>query len=422
MKSHSDKEPVIKAELSQLISDIETCYNQLHANNSLDLLLPTNLKGRSLGTYASLIQFISTWSRISKGKLRTYTQNEIDAEKKLINLSNEFHGIVALYMCSGNQITNRTGDQTLTDITQDILNKKLAYYKENSTKFRASYDQRDKGVMLACFDHTVCEYPQYFYDNMEEALKYQIRSESSFIALIRSVLNIIARVENSKLRHSYWKGNKVEITEKLGTVIKELIENTEWWSKTAFNSRARYNPNIRGMLLQFDTSEWNKETDEQNTPLGKYLESIKIEVKQHNAKGKGKKALGFFEMSVFDSGPGLARRWTEKDFSDLSLVEEYDAVLSCLQENMSSDSSAISTMRGFGLPRVLKAIGNKGFLRIRSGRLSLYRDFSLTPLQDEIEFKKKMLHLNNWDTQDQNITGMKVAEGTLITIIYPFSY
>jgi hypothetical protein len=98
------------------------------------------------------------------------------------------------------------------------------------------------------------------------------------------------------------------------------------------------------------------------------------------------------------------------------------AVKTCFAENMSSDKSAISTMRGYGLSTVLRTIGQYGFLRFRSGRLSLYRDFSLNPLDVPNELDAPGFMLYDWASQTQNATKMNIAEGALFTIIYPFSY
>jgi hypothetical protein len=79
MAFNPDKEAVIKTEASQTITDIEACYQTLVAHPGHDLLLPTKLKGKTLGTYASLIQFIGTWARNSSGKLRTYITDQPSA-------------------------------------------------------------------------------------------------------------------------------------------------------------------------------------------------------------------------------------------------------------------------------------------------------------------------------------------------------
>lgn len=422
MSNKTSREEIIKTEVSQRLSDVESYFVQLYEDPTRDLLLSTNLKGKTLGTYASLIQFISTWSRVSSGNIRTYIRRESDSNTQLTNLCNEFHGVVAFYMASAKEILSRDGGFSAKKVAKTILDNKLALYKESSPKFRASYEQRGKAVMLASFDHTECEFPPYFYDHTLATGKSKIHSESTFRLLVQSILTILSRVELSKIKGAYGRHYRDDIHEKLGTVAKELIENTEWWAKSFYDSAKTYNPNIRGMLLQFDTHEWTKERVAVSDPMDRYIAQLKDETHNENQAANQKKSLGFFELSIFDSGPGLARRWLKKDFNLITISEEYEAVLTCLQENMSTDESGISMMRGYGLPNVLRTIGRRGFLKLRTGRLSLFRNFAALPLDESNEMTQKNFKFYNWSTGDLHITEMPIAEGCLFTIVYPFLY
>ena len=90
--------------------------------------------------------------------------------------------------------------------------------------------------------------------------------------------------------------------------------------------------------------------------------------------------LRFIEFCVFDSGLGLARRWLDDKWSpSISLPAEYSACLECLKKHRSSSNRRD---KGRGLAEVMTTLASlNGFLKIRSGRLSLYRDFINTPLK-----------------------------------------
>ena len=86
---------------------------------------------------------------------------------------------------------------------------------------------------------------------------------------------------------------------------------------------------------------------------------------------------------------------------------------------MTSDDSSESDFRGKGLTRILKIIGKTGLIRVRTGRTSIIRNFVEPPLDVTREIKNKEISFSPWD---DSRNGYEIAEGTLITIIYPFTY
>ncbi|USW93885.1 hypothetical protein NHF39_21165 [Pseudomonas proteolytica] len=91
--------------------------------------------------------------------------------------------------------------------------------------------------------------------------------------------------------------------------------------------------------------------------------------------------LDFLEISVIDSGPGLARRWlTAKEkrpvesLDELELDEELNATLDCFKKHMTSKPD--SDRSGMGLHNALQALNKlKAYVRVRTGRLSLNQAF-----------------------------------------------
>lgn len=428
IKTQKETDTTIKTESSQEIVDIELYYKNLYAIKDPNLLLTTSLKGRSIGTRASLIQFISTWARYSNnGKLITYINNKKDAETQLNNLCEEFHGLAAIQMVSGQDIVDRKGVHSLKTDAKKIAENKITEYKEYSNKFKANYKQRDESVMLMSLDNTICEYPQYFYD-----IKNKILNESSFISVVQTILNIISKTSKSNKISStslleiadLFNDDKLTSSD-LGKIAKELIENTECWAKEKFDSREIYTPNLRGLILQFHSNGVSKENkSSSNDPMNIFIQSIDKRVKDYNATTKKKqKKVAFFELSIFDTGPGLARRMSKIDYEGMTIENEYNYVLDCFKQNITTDLSGASDLRGLGLAKVLKILGEIGFIRIRSGRLNLYRNFYIDKLNVAEEINNKKFKFKDWQSQDFDLPQkMPVAEGTLLTIVYPFSY
>jgi hypothetical protein len=87
----------------------------------------------------------------------------------------------------------------------------------------------------------------------------------------------------------------------------------------------------------------------------------------------------FIELSVFDTGPGLALRWLSKtkgytSYSAFGIEEELTAVRDCFALHSTTSPSGLV---GDGLPIALLALTQlKAFMALRTGRLSLVQDFS----------------------------------------------
>jgi len=77
--------------------------------------------------------------------------------------------------------------------------------------------------------------------------------------------------------------------------------------------------------------------------------------------------------------------------------------------------------KGFGLDHVLKLLSKKqGFLKIRTGRASLYRDLIQSPYIETLDISKVIL--NDWvNSSNSSYVNMNNTEGTMITMAYPIN-
>jgi hypothetical protein len=128
----------------------------------------------------------------------------------------------------------------------------------------------------------------------------------------------------------------------------------------------------------------------------------------------------FLELSVFDSGPGLARRWLSghpkgaADPANPTPEEEYRACVECF---VRWNSSTRAGHKGAGLHEVMRTLSRLGaFFRVRTGRLSLYRDFVERPYTGAAGEDSS---LADWTSRSASLHALAVVEGALYTMLIP---
>ena len=208
----------------------------------------------------------------------------------------------------------------------------------------------------------------------------------------------------------------------ISIIVKELFHNTEDWAKTTFDNSQFYNPNLRTCYLSLYLEERLKKKgigsidaidDYMKLVRKKNINDLQISNQQQIELFAEHYKISFFEISVFDTGPGMARRWLEKDYTDFDAKKENDAVLECFHKYVTSDISGLMTLRGQGLSRVIKIIGNIGFIRVHSGNVLLSRNFLSKNLRKK-EVEDGLIEFN-----EQRVNRV---EGTCVTILYPIIY
>jgi hypothetical protein len=111
-------------------------------------------------------------------------------------------------------------------------------------------------------------------------------------------------------------------------------------------------------------------------------------------------------ISFFDSGPGLAARFSGKSVSEMTLAEERSYLMRCLQPRQTSKAEAAA---GVGLPAVLTELSKVGgLIRIRTGRMSIYNQFEVDDMhRDPLDFR-------DWDDSE-----FAPVAGAVVTIMIP---
>jgi hypothetical protein len=147
----------------------------------------------------------------------------------------------------------------------------------------------------------------------------------------------------------------------------------------------RYSSGLRGILVRLRVLPDIKTLVEyagDDTSFSAYLTKLVGTGKSKlngDATRFSSKQIHLLEISVFDTGPGIALRWLSdsnrvRSYSDISPSEELDAVRACFHKHATTKASQFT---GLGLSMALIAMKRlNAFMTLRTGRLSLHQDFS----------------------------------------------
>lgn len=382
---------MLKIEKSQSVADVEGYYHLLAQDPvDVDLTVPTNLREAHLGAVGALIQFLITWSkRYPNARLLLHTTDESKFSVHLENLSTSHHGVLALLLASDVLSANKT--KSVTESAQRIT--QLSIEKMTSRQYG---DTSGGESLLFCADWKSprSRFIHQFYHPTDNSYA-DVRSHSDFVTLASGLIEHISR----HLKRHVPPGP--ELRHNLGTIFYELFKNTHKWARTDADG-VPINKSIRGLRLQFTSRETIRPSALSERHVT-YLESLT------NKLG----LCDILEITIFDSGPGLAARALERELdASTTLSDEYALVLSRLQLRATSSSTS---HHGIGLVEVMRTLTKaKAFARLRTGRLALCRDFLSSPFEKDDD-----IWLDDWTTGTKTLSELPRAEGLLFTILMP---
>lgn len=383
-------------------SNLETLQNTIEALNasdsSVDLQMPASLTSKGFALPVSILQVLFFWMRHKRGRLIL----PLDETKlsMLENFSSSFYGYLVLFTVWRHcEIVNPKGISLkpyLKDFTSVMNTYVMSLSQDNLP---------NNEVSLACFDHYSHErgLPYWFYD-----VDYEFKSSpAEFDDTTYAFLSHLTKIFKSRVMTTVSKS-----TTAISNILWELLKNTdEHARKDAFN-QVKLMPNTRGVFLKIHrSSRLNFLKDAESRGISDYY--------LHFSDSQD---LFFLEISVFDSGPGMVKRFLGKSWKDNSaIIEDVDTVKKCLIKGQTSIEGAKGDKKGYGLDSVLKLLSEKrGFLSVRTGRVWLYRDLISTPYIKTQNFNE--IQLYDWGTNsDSDYTKFSSTEGTLITLALPLT-
>lgn len=373
------------------ITSIGACENALveisKIKTPIQLRLTTQSRQWAPGSEAALIQLLLTWAQHDSTRfLHTYVQ-KADDPKQVEPLVKHIHGLVAALCCL--RATSVSGENILPQIESMALarlDEQQAASPQRST--------RGAQVDVLCADHLSRGMPRALYVQNSQG-NWGIRDRADFKSAARTMLKIIA---NSP---KVYAAGEEDAVDALAGMLYETFRNSEEHGMLDSN-QVMFNPCIRGIHARHHFAGWDDldKLTADYQPLQSYFHTIRQRQQANSAH--------FIEISVFDSGRGFAETWRNKSLKDLEPGDEQAAVKECFLHGSRKRAQGY----GEGLPSVVRLLDqSRGFLRLRTGRLSTYFNFAT------MQMEKNALDLQFWSPNGSD--GLPRVAGSLLTILVP---
>lgn len=209
------------------------------------------------------------------------------------------------------------------------------------------------------------------------------------------------------LSHRLVRGREIEIPDEpfthLSTAVSELLDNADVWGRPKDPSDPSF------WMLR---AEWTINTYEGLARLGKGDRAVSSFAERQSGEGQMLHAI----YSIVDAGPGIfSRRIDRADLRDHR--SQFEVVRTLLGEGITDDHGGRGENRGMGFVNVFESLTSLGgVLRIRTGALSISRDFVASPLTDVERSRPRIFDST---TGEESPTPHPEMTGTAITLIVP---
>lgn len=230
-------------------------------------------------------------------------------------------------------------------------------------------------AFLLCADHKPVEYglPKQLYSRQTPE---SLLSWESFSPLLDQLINAVSPVVAPT-----WVTAGSSLREALTTIIFETFKNTHDHARSEVDG-SDVRTSTRGIYARFypmDDVESGVASGRSPTatPVDRYLASfVRREPKPGLRVSPRPTISGFLEISVIDSGPGMAARWLGGAKQAANKDLQLTAVLNCFQKGRTTTGS---NGRGFGLWKVLMSLELlRGFVSVRTNAIHAYRQFGFS--------------------------------------------
>lgn len=385
---------------SVTVNTCEQFLSRLDANLSESLVFPVKTMSPTFSGTASAIQAINTWARKSQKKeLLLTSSSKYDVSDWFNEIPHKF--VAAMYSTKISVLGEEENDlrPKLYDSAKNLI----------EAQGKSLYGQMRGGLCWFAFvDHSSKAFDPNFYRLYADG-SAEPKQLDQFKAVIAQM------VEKSMSVVGGAKPLSGSALNSLGRVFYELFLNThEHGTRDQLRSK-RLRSSVRVLYTRASNlgSEGGEKIIENQTVLNNYLKSLK-------EAGSSQKRL-FVEIGIIDSGLGYCGRWLadqeiNQNSENLSIEEEYKFFKQCFQFRRTSTSI---DSKGVGLPVVMNRLTElKALIKIRSGRLSLYRNFVSFPfnnVSDECNFFDWL----SGESAEEKITSMAESAGVSITLLIP---
>jgi hypothetical protein len=299
---------------------------------------------------AAFLQVLLTWARLSpEASLNILSNAEADATGVLKEACGYSTGIAAIVVAGRVKVRGEVVPKS------EALSAALGRI---NAAYEGRYDSLMKGrtVDLLCVSGAD---RQYLKPLFKAASPDAVRDKYDLRPTVRALAMRAAQCRPEDLNE--------DTVSALATLTHELFENTQEHA-TKNVSGIPYRRHVEMLSASWVELDGDGERTDLtvNGRLIEYWRSL------GDAQRMRRRAAGVC-FSFLDSGPGMAARLTGKDYAELSLDQERQALHACLQMHVTSKTDRGT---GGGFEAVLTQVALAGgFVRVRSGRHSIFRCF-----------------------------------------------
>ncbi|MFW1766559.1 hypothetical protein ACG9X2_14035 [Acinetobacter bereziniae] len=370
--------------------ELEKLYEQI---NSKTINLPINFKKLRLGLLARICQIFITSLKYNPDKIIKFYQFDSTYKENSIDEFLEHPECLTALLMSNNVYEK----DKVIDGKKENVELKSKINRKIQDRLNQSILEQNHRVQMFAVDHSIKKYafPSCFY--FPEGSN-TLASSDFYATLLNRVI------------HRFHPKTEISIEEinSLALAIHELIENTEQHGKSEFNT-GKVKRSVRALIIDYKRINRSDEIETIsgfNTPMTDYLNNIK----------SNKGTLHFLEISIFDSGEGIFKTLKANSDYKFEIRDEVKVV----EEAFAKGKTSKSEFQGYGrgLHNVRTILDKRsGFLSLRTGHISLFRDFKINRLT---EAENIPLELYDEITKSRDeYKKLAHAEGLAISILVP---
>jgi hypothetical protein len=383
------------------LGDFEDYLGDIADDPDQVLRLPNAVASDAVGGQAALIQLIISWARSSFTEATLKIYAHADDLEAISKFSRSAVGLVALNLArsiqgaDGERIARSTALESAIPFVETMHFGHLSEMRGfNKTT-----------IPLICIDNARrLTRPNRLYNPLSD----EVRSRRDFVDLLDAAMKTI-------IPRSRPVSNRKLVTSAASLIYEAFLNTHEHAQSDAAGNL--YRRSVRGVLIgsRYIVRTQLAENARGHVPLVRYFDAWRPDV-------PAAEHAQFMEISIFDSGPGLAQTWLRKKGmistgireDRVSIHDEFEAVLGCFRKG---GTTKIGETSGNGLFRIMRVVSEHGgFIRVRSGRLSLLH---VAGTDSRIPEENEGLEDSIIGGQPQEARAW--AAGTLITAMLPLN-
>jgi hypothetical protein len=273
-------------------------------------------------------------------------------------------------------------------------------------------------AFLLCADHKPPEY------GLPEQLYRQHKPEGLLPwAGVPQLLDHLTKAVSPAVAPA-WIEARPALREAIATIFSETFKNTHDHAREGIDG-SDLETSVRAIYARFYSMQdvIASIPDDGVTQAERYVRSFAPRTVKPGVRVPDLPAVGgFLELSILDSGPGMAARWLRRPVQDLDARQQLDAVLQCFGKGRTTTTSP---GRGFGLWKVLiSLIGLRGFISVRTNNIHAFRQYgySATTGQEELPGGQRVPkeQLYDWKRGFSTVPSeYPHVQGTVISFLLP---